>query len=65
MKTKTCYLLFCIAWVAGFVCLLYYVADGIDIGKLTAYALFLIAAAMGCRAMGCSCCNTSCCKKED
>ena len=63
MKTKTCYLLFCIAWAAGFICLLYHTCtkDGLElIPTLTAYALFLIAAAMGCR-----CCSASCCKTEE
>ena len=63
MKTKNCYLLFCVAWAAGFICLLYHTftenkPDVIE--TLLVYALFLIAAAMGCR-----CCNESCCKKED
>lgn len=64
MKTKNCYKLFCVAWAAGFICLLYhtFAKDGLElIPTLTAYALFLIAAAMG----GCRCCNESCCKKED
>ncbi len=62
MKTKKCYLLFCVAWAAGFICLLYhtFTKDLELIPTLTAYALFLIAAAMAC-----PCCNTSCCKTED
>ena len=63
MKTKKCHLLFCVAWVAGFICLMYhaFTKDGLElIPTLTAYALFLIAAAMRC-----GCCNSSCCKKEE
>jgi len=63
MKTNKCYLLLCIAWAAGFICLMYHALseDGLEvIPTLTVYALFLISAAMGC-----PCCNASCCKKED
>ena len=63
MKTKTCYLLLCVAWVAGFICLIYHTFTKGDlevIPTLGVYALFLISAAMGC-----PCCNSSCCKKED
>ena len=63
MKTKTCYLLLCAAWAAGFICLMYhtFTKDDLDlISTLGVYALFLISAAMGC-----PCCNSSCCKKEE
>ena len=45
MKTKKCYLLFCVAWAAGFICLLYhtFTQDVELIPTLQAYAIFLIA----------------------
>tara|TARA_B100000315_G_C14430537_1_gene519934 strand:+ start:554 stop:745 length:192 start_codon:yes stop_codon:yes gene_type:complete len=61
---KPCYYLLCLAWVAGFVCLMYhtFTVDGLEvIPTLTAYALFLISAVLCC-----SCCNKDgCCKKEE
>ncbi|MEC9208984.1 MAG: hypothetical protein VX762_00995 [Bacteroidota bacterium] len=62
MKSKTCYLLLCAAWAAGFICLMYhtFTQNGLEpIPTLGVYALFLIAAAMGCPY-----CHSSCCKKE-
>ena len=61
MKAKKYCLLFCVAWAAGFLCLMYHTFWG-DLGVIDAlavYALFLISGVMSC-----SCCNTSC-KKED
>lgn len=66
MKNKTCYYLLSFAWVAGFICLMYhtFTKDGLEvIPTLTAYALFLISAAMGCPC--CNCSKNSCCKKEE
>ena len=61
MKAKKYCLLFCVAWAAGFLCLMYHTFWGdLDvINALTVYALFLISGVMSC-----SCCNASC-KKED
>lgn len=63
MKKNKCHLLFCVTWAAGFICLMYhtFTQESLElIPTLSAYALFLIAAAMGC---GCG--NSSCCKKDE